>query len=160
VGTALNYFVQQACLDAPTLNVDQVDQTAAVIYPIILNNRLDVILSLPGSPLQHYSTPVSAAKLTEISDRLQQALYQDPLRRGIFSTDTLLPLAQQLYNWLIRPAESAIAASHVQTLVQKLIETNSSKAEALRYAQRHFLDHPDFHHPFFWSPYILVGNWL
>ncbi|MEQ8958533.1 MAG: CHAT domain-containing protein, partial [Coleofasciculus sp. C2-GNP5-27] len=113
----LNNFFQQACLDAPTLNVDQVDQTAAVIYPIILNNRLDVILSLPGSRLHHYSTPVSEAKLTEISDRLQQSLYQDPIRRGIFSTDTLLPLAQQLYNWLIRPAESAIAASQVQTLV-------------------------------------------
>ncbi|MEQ8964141.1 MAG: CHAT domain-containing protein, partial [Coleofasciculus sp. C2-GNP5-27] len=51
-------------------------------------------------------------------------------------------------------------AEFMKEFYQKLIETNSSKAEALRDAQRHFLDHPDFHHPFFWSPYILVGNWL
>jgi len=51
-------------------------------------------------------------------------------------------------------------AEFMKEFYHKLIETNSSKAEALRYAQRHFLDYPNFNHPFFWSPYILVGNWL
>ncbi|RMG12136.1 MAG: CHAT domain-containing protein [Cyanobacteria bacterium J055] len=35
-----------------------------------------------------------------------------------------------------------------------------SKAEALRSAQRSLLQDPQFRHPFFWSPYVLVGNWL
>ncbi len=35
-----------------------------------------------------------------------------------------------------------------------------SKAEALRSAQRRLLGDPEFHHPAYWSPYLLVGNWL
>ena len=113
----LNNFFQQACLETTTLQVDQVDQTAAVVYPIILDNRIEVILSLPGSRALHYSATLQPGELEEISDRLQQALYQDPIRRGIFSTQTLLPLSQKLYNWLLRPAEADLAKSGVKTLV-------------------------------------------
>ena len=35
-----------------------------------------------------------------------------------------------------------------------------SKAEALRRAQCNLLQDPRFRHPCFWSPYLLIGNWL
>ena len=38
----------------------------------------------------------------------------------------------------------------------------TSKAWALQQAQLHFLNHPstdDYKHPFFWAPFILMGNW-
>jgi CHAT domain-containing protein len=35
-----------------------------------------------------------------------------------------------------------------------------SKAEALRAAQLSLLrDNPSFSHPYFWAPFILIGNW-
>lgn len=37
---------------------------------------------------------------------------------------------------------------------------NINKAEALRKAQLALLNSPDFNHPFYWSPFVLVGNWL
>ena len=37
---------------------------------------------------------------------------------------------------------------------------NRGKAESLRQAQLKLLKDPDMRHPFFWSPFILVGNWL
>jgi len=34
-----------------------------------------------------------------------------------------------------------------------------SKAEALRQAQLNLLQGGIYTHPFFWSPFILLGNW-
>ncbi|MEO1187312.1 MAG: CHAT domain-containing protein, partial [Cyanobacteria bacterium J06636_27] len=35
-----------------------------------------------------------------------------------------------------------------------------SKAEALRQTQLTFLKDKNFTHPFYWAPFILVGNWI
>ncbi len=35
-----------------------------------------------------------------------------------------------------------------------------NKAEALRRAQVALLQQPQYQHPFYWAPFILVGNWL
>jgi CHAT domain-containing protein len=35
-----------------------------------------------------------------------------------------------------------------------------TKAEALRRAQLALLKNPDYRHPIYWAPYVLVGNWL
>jgi CHAT domain-containing protein len=51
---------------------------------------------------------------------------------------------------------------------RRLGRTAMSKAEALRQAQLAFLHHsgsaamqPDYlSHPFYWAPFILMGNWL
>jgi CHAT domain-containing protein len=43
---------------------------------------------------------------------------------------------------------------------QQLKTANTSKAHALQHAQQHLLNNPEYQHPFFWSPFILIGNWL
>ncbi len=35
-----------------------------------------------------------------------------------------------------------------------------SKAEALRQAQIDLLKNPAYKHPYFWAPFVLIGNWL
>ncbi|VEP18705.1 hypothetical protein H1P_870008 [Hyella patelloides LEGE 07179] len=35
-----------------------------------------------------------------------------------------------------------------------------SKAEALRQAQLSLLQNPQYQHPYYWSAFVLVGNWL
>ena len=59
----LENFFRQACLTASGVQIDQVDRTAAVIYPIILPDRLEVIISLPKQPLHHYSTITTAPSI-------------------------------------------------------------------------------------------------
>jgi CHAT domain-containing protein len=41
-----------------------------------------------------------------------------------------------------------------------LKDPTASKSLALRTAQRKLLDDERFQHPFFWSPFLLIGNWL
>ncbi len=43
---------------------------------------------------------------------------------------------------------------------ETLSQPNVSKAEALRQAQLSLLRSSQYQHPFYWAPFVLVGNWL
>ncbi|MGB7441119.1 MAG: CHAT domain-containing protein [Coleofasciculaceae cyanobacterium] len=107
----LDNFFREACLNTPQEQIDLVDTTAAVIYPIILPDRLAVILSLPGQPLDYYQT---LATDTEIESTLEQLLQS--LNPAV-SNKRRLGLSQQVYDWLIRPAQVKLADSDIETLV-------------------------------------------
>jgi CHAT domain-containing protein len=108
----LDNFFRDACLDAKPKQIDEVDTKAAVIYSIILENRLEVILSLPGQPLRHYGTTLPQGEEAEkILLNLRNSLTPTA------STQERLRLSQQVYDWLIRPAETQLAENKIQTLV-------------------------------------------
>ncbi|PSB47366.1 hypothetical protein C7B80_09920, partial [Cyanosarcina cf. burmensis CCALA 770] len=110
----LDNFFREACLDTVSQIdqvIDQKDQTAAAIYPIILPDRLEVILKLPQKPVLHYTAAVAQ---TQVEKTL------DALRQNLIEPDTLVEakaLSQQVYNWLIQPAVTDLAKSQVKTLV-------------------------------------------
>ena len=106
----LHNFFREACLDAQPVKIDRLDSQAAVIYPIILGDRLEVILSLPKQPLKHYSTAISQEKLENIIEELRQSLV-------IRSRREFYAPSRKLYDWLIRPAVDDLACSGVKTLV-------------------------------------------
>lgn len=106
----LDNFLQEACLDSKPESIEQIDQKAAVIYPIILDERLEVIIRLPNQPLQHYAIPVSAPELENVIDQLRQGLVIRS-RRDFYAP------SQQLYDWLIRPVADELAHSGIETLV-------------------------------------------
>lgn len=107
----LDNFFREACLKTKPEQIDQVDPTAAVIYPIILPDRLAVILSLPRQPLRYYQTQLPQTQVESILEQLLQSI------NPAFSNKQRLRLSQQIYDWLIRPAEVQLAESGVKTLV-------------------------------------------
>jgi CHAT domain-containing protein len=107
----LDNFFREACLEAQPQQIEQLDKTAAVIYPIILSNRLEIILSIPGKPLLSYKTYLPKADIEHSIQQMRQSL------NPAYSNSERLRLYQQLYNWLIRPAESQLANNEVKTLV-------------------------------------------
>ncbi|MBV6626839.1 MAG: CHAT domain-containing protein [Rivularia sp. (in: Bacteria)] len=106
----LDNFFREACLDAKPEQIDQIDKTAAVIYPIILNNRLEVIASIPGKPLTNYQTNLPAAKIEATIRQLRFSL--NPAVSG----QQRLKTYQQAYNWLVKPIETDLAANNIKTL--------------------------------------------
>ncbi|MBD0361330.1 MAG: CHAT domain-containing protein [Coleofasciculus sp. C3-bin4] len=110
----LDNFFQEACLNAKPIQIDQIDRTAAVFYPIILSDRLEVILALPGQPLRQYTTSLPKEQNEQTLNTLPNAA--TILRRRLSLKNFLEP-SQQAYNWLIRPVEAELAASGVKTLV-------------------------------------------
>jgi len=107
----LDNFFQEACLTAKPVQVDQINPQTALIYPIILPNRLAVILSFPNQPLSYYETSLPQSKVEGILDQMQQSL------RPTSFTQERLPIAQQVYDLLLRSGEDKLAASGITTLV-------------------------------------------
>lgn len=105
----LTDFFREACL-AQSTEINTIDPQAAIIYPIILKDRLEVILSLPNQPLQHYQTSISATKLEEIIEEFRQSIV-------IRSRRNFYRPAQELYNILVRPALEDLITQQIKTLV-------------------------------------------
>ncbi|MDZ8240181.1 MAG: CHAT domain-containing protein [Nostoc sp. ChiQUE01a] len=111
----LDDFFREACLQGQRIALDQVverdNTSAAILYPIILPQELQVIVKIPNQPLQNYSTKISQ---TEVENLLVE------LRRNLVNptaTKTVETQSQKVYNWLLKPIESELQKSDVNTLV-------------------------------------------
>jgi CHAT domain-containing protein/CRP-like cAMP-binding protein len=130
----LDNFFQDPCSEETdvAVQIDDIDPQAAVIYPIVLKDRLEVILSLPKKPLQEVAIPVGEKEVNDTLDRLYDRLDNVTVNdsaRNIISTanpnpeelkeniQTLLPIFGNLYNWLIRPFETELDPNKIKTLV-------------------------------------------
>ena len=129
----LENFFRDTCLQAQPQAIDQIDLKAAIIYPIILPDRLAVIVSLPGQPLFHYDTRLSQAEVENAIDQLR--LYLNPH----FFDEDRLRLSQQLYHWLIQPAQAKLAENRIETLVFVLDGALRSLPMAALYDGQHYL---------------------
>lgn len=103
-------FFRADCLNAAQVDINKVDRTAAVVYPILLEDRLEVIVSLPQQPLQHYAKPILPSEVDNIVSELRNDL-RDP------SSLDFLESSQKLYNWMIRPIDKDLEQAEVKTLV-------------------------------------------
>lgn len=73
-------FFRENCLTASQVKIDEIDKKAAVIYPIVLGKNLEVIVSLPGTPLRHHTIdPGVDEKVTDVFNRLRQAISPEVL---------------------------------------------------------------------------------
>lgn len=106
----LDNFFRSVCVKATHRKIDAIDSQAAVIYPIILANRLEVILSLPQQPLRHHTVILVNNQVENTLLQLRQSLTQQTNRN-------FLPLSQQVYNWLIQDFENDLANNKIKTLV-------------------------------------------
>jgi CHAT domain-containing protein len=105
-----NYF-REACLDVQLQAADQVDPQAAVVYPILLRDRLEVIVAIPGLPLTHHTVHQSTAHLEAGIDAMRRSMRPTSFRAE------RMQAAQQLYDWLIRPIRLSLQEKGIQTLV-------------------------------------------
>ena len=57
------------------------------------------------------------------------------------------------------PVDDEAAQAVMQYFYQEVATYKKSKTEALRQAQIKLIQNPSSNHPFFWAPFILIGNW-
>lgn len=114
----LNNFFREACIEAQPQQIEQIDPHAAVIYSIVLPERLAVILSVPNQPLSYHETTLNK-QFNQTSSREIEEVFDEMfanLNPFIPSPDPLRP-HQQFYNWLIRPLETELKENNIKTLV-------------------------------------------
>jgi CHAT domain-containing protein len=106
----LQNFFRKACLQGKSVPIDSVDSHAAALYPIILRDRLALILSLPQQPLKYYSLPIPQEKLEATIEQLRQTIV-------IRSRRDFYQPAAELYNWLIAPIAQELKTHQIKTIV-------------------------------------------
>ncbi len=101
----IDNFFRDACAKPEKVNIDNLDPTAAVIYPIILKDGLAVILKLPEPDnLRYYiDHNISEAQVDEAVKN-----FRNVLRRRSTSISKVKKESQQIYDWLIRPFEEEL----------------------------------------------------
>ena len=108
----LREYFGDECVDTAytrTITVDQVSSDTVVIYPILLEDRVELLVSL-GSELKRVVLPVSGPLLETRVQHFRHALEDgDPLR--------YLRHAQQLHAWLIQPLTPWLQTYRIQTIV-------------------------------------------
>lgn len=105
-----NYYRDECVADLREREVDleQVSSSAAVIYPVVLPDRLEVLVSIGPSILRHV-TPVTAEQLGERVRVLRAGL------RGV--THSYRDSGLDLYRWLVEPFEGEFGEHGIETLV-------------------------------------------
>jgi len=119
------------------IEIEDVDDKAAFIYPIILPDRLEIIFKLPGSDWQHRSQDISKQDIEETINRLETNL------RRPSGTIEVKEDGQELYNWLIKPLEKDLEilknSGALNTLVFGLDNSLRNIPMAVLYNQEKYL---------------------
>jgi CHAT domain-containing protein/tetratricopeptide (TPR) repeat protein len=126
-------FLKLACLNVQPQQIDTIDPQAAVLYSIILPNRLVVIVSIAGQPLRYYQTQLPQAEIEQTLAQLRQSFSL------AFPNQQRLHLAQQVYQWLIEPAKADLANYGIQQLVFVLDGMLRNLPMAALYDGQHYL---------------------
>ena len=116
----LDNLFRDACARAKVSDVSDLDKNVAIVYPIVLPERLELILKLPGDSqlYRHTQIDLTESKINAAVTQLQQSL----VRRST-SPDRIKQQSTQFYDWLIRPFASQLEAelpreeSQIKTLV-------------------------------------------
>jgi CHAT domain-containing protein len=107
--TELQDFLREACNSHKPQSIETIPPQTALIYPIVLKNRLEVITALPDQPLFHHGIDLAPQTVTTLTQQLRASLNPEiPAAMG-------LPAAQQLYDWMIRPLEPQL--KDIETLI-------------------------------------------
>ena len=108
----LRDYFRDDCVDTALSKVTKLDvvaKTTVIIYPILLSDRIELLVGLPTG-LKQFSVPVGtrtvAQEVLEFRRKLEKR-----------TTREYLPHAQKVYDWLIRPIEPDLAASPIDTLI-------------------------------------------
>jgi CHAT domain-containing protein/predicted negative regulator of RcsB-dependent stress response len=91
--------------------VQKLGQNIALFYPLILDDRLELVVFLPNRPPLRRTVPVPRKQLEATIQTFAKEFVNPP-----YTWDVKAP-AQQLYTWLIQPFAADLQQANVQTIV-------------------------------------------
>lgn len=106
-----DYFDKQ-CVVLPEqqINLSEVGDASAVIYPVLLEDRIEVIVQSAQS-IERFTTHVQKQQLVATVNEFRQLIER-------YDADhTYRASAEKLYHWLIQPAETVLKQEKIDTLV-------------------------------------------
>ena len=105
-----DYFEDECAVNEDRTQLEQFAGDAAIVYPVLLEDRIELLLSLPGG-LTQFTTRIDQQTFDNTVRQLRLAI-EDPA-----SGDAYRPYAEKLYEWLIAPLDAALAQANTHTVV-------------------------------------------
>src|SRR5919202_3206709 len=90
-------------------NLKKLAQDAVLLYPLILDDRLELVLVTPYAPPIRRPVPIKREELNRTIAEFRSALTHP-------NSNAKEP-AQKLYNWLIKPIEPALKEANAKTII-------------------------------------------
>ena len=91
-----------------TVNLEGVSDKAAVIYPILFADRVDLLVSVHGE-IRRFTSPVGKKNITREIHKFRQYVEM--------GDEAFAGSSRNLYDWLIRPYEKDLLKADMDTLV-------------------------------------------
>ncbi|MGA7937381.1 MAG: CHAT domain-containing protein [Kovacikia sp.] len=112
----LENFLQEPCVASNAESIDRVadeaNSTTAALFPIILKDRIEVILKLPRQKdLLRYSYAITEAQVSKIIEQFYRKLQLN------YGFETVKVEAKAVYDWLLAQARTQLEAAKIDTLV-------------------------------------------
>jgi CHAT domain-containing protein/tetratricopeptide (TPR) repeat protein len=110
----LENFFREICLVAKQpidRVVDNSSPATAIVYPIILSDRIEIIVKLPQQPLRRYTTYIPQEDVENTLAKLRRDLTLP------YTLTNVKSLSNQTYNWLLRSLEKDLQQNQIKTLV-------------------------------------------
>lgn len=111
----LENSLRQGCLDTYNVQLDKIDRSATVIYPIILKDRIATITSIPQQPLRYHSSqPISRTEIVETVNGLLSKIKNSEFaqQEQLFKSQS-----KEVYDLIIAPLAADLQKSKTKTLV-------------------------------------------
>ena len=108
----LEDYFQDDCvarLKAKITGIDRLAEGTAAVYPIILDNRLELLVSFSDG-MRRFTVPIDAPTLIQ-----NVRLFRRQLEKR--TTHQYYPQARTLYTWLVEPIERELEQRNIDTLV-------------------------------------------
>jgi CHAT domain-containing protein/tetratricopeptide (TPR) repeat protein len=114
--STLRQTVDLADLDALRDNLRQLN--AVLLYPLILPDRLELVITTPNSAPLRRTVNVSNTELNQtILEFRQQMQACETKTCTAADTEKVKALSQKLYNWLIKPLEADLKQTNAQSII-------------------------------------------
>jgi CHAT domain-containing protein len=108
----LEDYFQDDCvaqLQSRTAGLDQLEAHTAVIYPILLQDRTELLVSLPAG-IRQFTVQVTADKISNEIRSFRRTLEKRTTRQYLLH-------AKRLHEWLISPIDESLRSADITTLV-------------------------------------------
>jgi CHAT domain-containing protein len=97
-------------IEAAARPADTLSARSAVVYPVVLPDRLELLVSTSSGTISRHVVAVPRSVLEHEAARFRLALAAP-------ATDRFLTPAQRLYDWLVAPYQRLLAETGVETIV-------------------------------------------
>lgn len=105
-----DYFQNECVIPDESINLNQIEAQTAVIYPVILKNRIEMLVNIEDQVYQ-FSKEITEEDLTELVNEFRYQLQED------LGDDEYLEISQELYSLLFEQSESLLKKHNIGTLL-------------------------------------------